>query len=105
MIPYTILPPSGWPDGVERPGEPDTLPDESEELDEKHCLPAEQRMVDVCLGSHAGVPVRVLARWEGCTLRVVRLLTTDPDLYLEPRLAPGAPLPWVGLLRGRPVTW
>lgn len=48
---------------------------------------------DVFLGFHGGVPVWAQARWVGGRWELVRLITTDPGLYLQPALAPGCRLP------------
>ncbi len=83
-IPYTI-----WP-----------FPEPAEPLNEgAGAEPGAQRDAAVCdilLGYERGIPVRALAVWHGQVWRMVRLVTTDPALFLQPALAPGSalPLPW-----------
>lgn len=90
MIPYTI-----WP----APEEGDPLDEEA--AGEPEGPPGDATVYDILLGYERGVPVRALAAWDGSVWRMVRLVTTDPALYLEPALAPGSalPLPWPEALR------
>lgn len=89
MIPYTVLPPE-WSE-----------PEGAEEGEGEGSKP-----IDAAAGTAARSPVALLlGRWHGipvwvegyveCPGRLVvqRLITTDPDLYLWPALAPGRTLP------------
>lgn len=81
LIPYTI-----WPHCED----PETQPETS--ADSPGAGADRGAPYDILLGYRAGVPVRALAAWDGAAMRIVRLVTTDPSLYLEPALAPGSPL-------------
>ncbi len=101
-IPYTIWPdpePAAWPGGEPPLGPiPEVAEPPKEARDTAGTLGQVGALCDIFLGYEQGIPVRALVAWDGQGWRMVRLVTTDPALFLEPALAPGAtlPLPWPG---------
>ena len=76
---YTVMPPEAlWDGDGEGAGEPGARAESP---------------VDLFLGFHEGIPVWAQARWAEGGWQLLRLVTTEPALYLLPALAPGARLP------------